>query len=122
NPGLKSRFNIYYEFPDYLPQELDLIAEYAAKERHLTLMEDARKYLYEKLVEAYRNRDRTFGNARLVNGWMDEAKLNMGLRIMRHQDPKSLNKESFTTLELEDLQKIFTSRERELPDIPIDEY
>ncbi|MFI5135807.1 MAG: AAA family ATPase, partial [Chitinophagales bacterium] len=122
NPGLKSRFNIYYEFPDYLPQELDEIALFAAKERHLSLVTDARKFLYEKLVEAYRNRDRTFGNARLVNGWMDEAKLNMGLRIMRHQDPQSLSNESFSTLELEDFRKIFISKERLLPDIPVDEF
>jgi len=122
NPGLKSRFNIYYEFPDYLPQELDEIALFAAKERHLSMIPEARKFLYEKLVEAYRNRDRTFGNARLVNGWMDEAKLNMGLRIMRHQDPKSLSSESFSTLELEDFKKIFISKEKLLPDIPVDEF
>jgi SpoVK/Ycf46/Vps4 family AAA+-type ATPase len=54
NPGLKSRFNMYYDFPDYLPQELDQIAQYAAKERHLSESDEAKKYLYEKLVEAYR--------------------------------------------------------------------
>jgi SpoVK/Ycf46/Vps4 family AAA+-type ATPase len=121
NPGLKSRFNQYFEFPDYLPQELDQIALYAAKERHLSLTDEARKFLYEKLVEAYRNRDRTFGNARLVNGWMDEAKLNMGLRIMKHQDPKSLSAESFTLIEPQDFKKIFLSKEKTLPDIPVDE-
>ncbi|MBS1656740.1 MAG: AAA family ATPase [Bacteroidetes bacterium] len=122
NPGLKSRFNQYFEFPDYLPQELDQIAQYAANERHLSLADDARKFLYEKLVEAYRNRDRTFGNARLVNGWMDEAKLNMGLRIMKHQDPKSLSAESFTLIEPQDFKKIFVSKEKTLPDIPVDEF
>ncbi|MEO6168645.1 MAG: AAA family ATPase, partial [Chitinophagales bacterium] len=122
NPGLKSRFSQVFEFPDYLPQELDAIAEFALKERNLVFSSDAKKYLYEKLVEAYRNRDRSFGNARLVNGWIDEAKLNMGLRVMRHQDPKSLNKESFTTVEMEDFRKIFASRDHDLPDIPIDEF
>lgn len=122
NPGLKSRFSQVFEFPDYLPQELDAIAEFALKERNLVFSSDAKKYLYEKLVEAYRNRDRTFGNARLVNGWIDEAKLNMGLRVMRHADPKSLNKESFTTVEMDDFRKIFASRDHDLPDIPIDEF
>ena len=122
NPGLKSRFNMYFDFPDYLPQELDQIADYGVKERNLVFAPDAKKYLYEKLVEAYRNRDRSFGNARLVNGWIDEAKLNMGLRVMRHQDPKSLNKESFSTLEVEDYRKIFISKEKSLPDIPVDEF
>nr|MBA2406503.1 AAA family ATPase [Chitinophagales bacterium] len=121
NPGLKSRFSQTFEFPDYLPQELDAIADYAAKERHLAFSDDAKKFLYERLVDAYRNRDRSFGNARLVNGWIDEARLNMGLRVMRHKDPQLLNKESFTTIEVEDIRKIFASREREPPDIPIDE-
>ncbi|MBX7109649.1 MAG: AAA family ATPase [Chitinophagales bacterium] len=122
NPGLKSRFSRVFEFPDYLPQELDAIAAYAAAERNLIFTPEAKAYLSQKLVEAYRNRDRTFGNARLVNGWMDEAKMNMGLRVMRHHDPRSLNKESFTTLEKEDILRIFAAGEKELPDIPIDEY
>lgn len=121
NPGLKSRLSQTFEFPDYMPQELDAIADYAAKERSLVFTPDAKKYLYEKLVAAYRDRDRTFGNARLVNGWIDEAKLNMGLRVMQHQDPKSLNQESFTTVEIEDFKKIFAARDKFLPDIPIDE-
>ncbi|MBA2423022.1 MAG: AAA family ATPase [Chitinophagales bacterium] len=121
NPGLKSRFSQTFEFPDYLPQELDAIADYAAKERHLDFSDDSKKFLYERLVDAYRNRDHSFGNARLVNGWIDEARLNMGLRVMRLKDPQLLNKESFTTIEVEDIRKIFASREREPPDIPIDE-
>lgn len=121
NPGLRSRLSQRFDFPDYLPQELAAIADYAAGERNLIFSAEAREYLYEKLVEAYRNRDRTFGNARLVNGWIDEAKLNMGLRVMGHSDPKSLNKESFTTLEVNDFRKIFSAPELELPDIPTDE-
>jgi AAA+ superfamily predicted ATPase len=31
NPGLKSRFKLYFEFQDYLPQELSAIADYACK-------------------------------------------------------------------------------------------
>jgi SpoVK/Ycf46/Vps4 family AAA+-type ATPase len=122
NPGLKSRFNSFYDFPDYLPQELDEIAEYAAAEKNLTFSGDARKYLYEKLVDSYRNRDKSFGNARLVNGWIDEAKMNLGLRIMRSEDPNSMSKESFSLLEADDFKKIFASKEKILPDIPVDEF
>ncbi|MEO5675030.1 MAG: AAA family ATPase [Chitinophagales bacterium] len=122
NPGLKSRFNQYFEFPDYLPQELDAIAIYAANDRSLNFAPDSKDYLYQKLVEAYRNRDRSFGNARLVNGWIDEAKMNMGLRVMQHEDPNSLSKEKFSTLESDDFRKIFASKEKMLPDIPVDEF
>ncbi len=122
NPGLKSRFNSYYDFPDYLPQELAEIADYTTREKNLTFSVEARKFLYEKLVDSYRNRDKSFGNARLINGWIDEAKLNLGLRVMRSEDPKLLSKESFSLIEVDDLKKIFAAKEKVLPDIPVDEF
>ena len=121
NPGLKSRFGQTYEFPDYTPQELMSIADYSMQERQLAFSSDSKKYLYEKLVEAYRNRDHSFGNARLVNGIIEEAKMNMGLRIMREQYPSQLSAAVFSTIELNDLKKIYIARERITPDIPIDE-
>lgn len=35
NPGLRSRFKIFLDFPDYLPQELSAIADYAAREKEV---------------------------------------------------------------------------------------
>lgn len=121
NPGLKSRFNMYYEFPDYIPQELASIADFAMKKRMVHMTEDAQSYLYEKLVEAYRNRDRSFGNARYVNSLVDESKMNMGLRIMKTADPATLSEEELSQIELEDLEKIFGAVSRLTADIPIDE-
>jgi len=37
NPGLKSRFKLYFEFSDYLPQELTQIADYACQEKGVVL-------------------------------------------------------------------------------------
>ncbi|MBA3647396.1 MAG: AAA family ATPase [Chitinophagales bacterium] len=121
NPGLKSRFGKFFEFPDYTPQELAAIAQYAAAERSLSFTFEASKYLYEKLVAAYRSRDRSFGNARMVMALIEEAKMNMGLRVMTLQNPKSLSKEMFSTLEREDFQRIFAIKEKVTPDIPVDE-
>lgn len=121
NPGLKSRFNLWYEFPDYVPQELIDIAEYAANKRALIITSKARDFLYKKVVEAYRNRDRFFGNARYVNSLIDEAKLNLGLRIMNHPNPEKLSPTQLSTIKLEDVQKIFEDKERIFADIPIDE-
>ena len=42
NPGLKSRFKLYFEFSDYLPQELSKIANYAAKEKGVKLTAKAK--------------------------------------------------------------------------------
>lgn len=121
NPGLKSRFNMYYEFPDYLPQELHEIALYSIEKRAVTLTEEAKTLLYEQLVEAYRNRDRSFGNARYVNSLIDEAKMNMGLRVMQNGDLESLTEEDLSQIRVEDVQKIFGDSEKRVADIPIDE-
>lgn len=41
NPGLRSRIKHFYEFPDYLPQELYDIAGLAAKEHGIQFTEEA---------------------------------------------------------------------------------
>ncbi|HHG85694.1 MAG TPA: AAA family ATPase, partial [Bacteroidetes bacterium] len=121
NPGLKSRFNMHYDFPDYLPQELQKIALYSAEKRTVKLTEEAKTYLSEKLVETYRNRDRSFGNARLVNSLIDEAKMNMGLRVMKAEDVSLLTEEDLSLIMLEDVEKIYGEKKKRQAEIPIDE-
>lgn len=121
NPGLKSRFTAVYHFLDYTPQELILIADYAANKRSVTLETEARDFLYTRIVEDYRNRDETFGNARLVHSLIEEAKMNLGLRLMKSPDISSLTKEDFATIKVEDIKKIFAQKDRIVADIPIDE-
>lgn len=121
NPGLKSRFNMYFDFPDYNQNELMQIADYSASKRNLVFSEDARKYLYKQLVEAYRNRDRTFGNARYVNSIVEEAKMNLGTRIMSEKNPGSATKEDLMTIKLEDVEKVFERERGDVPELPLDE-
>jgi SpoVK/Ycf46/Vps4 family AAA+-type ATPase len=121
NPGLKSRFTMYYDFPDYVPQELIKIADFGAEKRAVTFSPEARITLNKFLVEKYRERDKFFGNARLVNSLVDEAKMNLGLRVMKNAHPEDLTKEQLSMVEPADLAKIFTTAKGLLPDIPIDE-
>lgn len=121
NPGLKSRFKLYFEFSDYLPQELSRIAEYAALEKGIQFTEIARKRIDEIIVSAYRRRDRTFGNARFVFDLVEQAKINLGLRIMSQNHYKQLPRETLSTVEFEDVARIEIGRKKELPDIPVDE-
>ncbi|HEY3250028.1 MAG TPA: AAA family ATPase, partial [Ignavibacteria bacterium] len=82
NPGIKSRFNSYFHFPDYTPQELLDIGRLELNDLDIQISTDAQEFLYKKLVEAYRDRDRTFGNARFVKSIIGEAKMNLGLRVV----------------------------------------
>lgn len=121
NPGLKSRFNMIYDFPDYVPQELIKISEYACEKRGVKLSEPAKAVMYKYLVETYRNRDKFFGNARMVNSFIDEFKMNLGLRVMKAKDPKKLKLEDLSTIEKEDIERAFASKKNLEADIPIDE-
>jgi len=120
NPGLKSRFKIYYEFADYLPQDLSQIADYAAIEKGVKLQPEAKDKIDEIITEAYRNRDKTFGNARFVFDLIEKAKVNLGLRIMQGDSPETRENQELELIEVGDVDKINLKRSVELPDIPID--
>ena len=121
NPGLKSRFKLYFEFPDYLPQELSHIATYACKEKGVVLTTAAKAKINDIIINAYRTRDRSFGNARFVYDLIEKSKINLGLRVMAHDDPKSLQNEILEKVTLDDVRKIDIEQKPELPNIPIDE-
>jgi SpoVK/Ycf46/Vps4 family AAA+-type ATPase len=121
NPGLKSRFKLYFNFPDYLPQELSRIAIIAAEKKEVVMSEKASAKIDELIIKAYRDRDRSFGNARFVYDLIEKAKINMALRIMSMENASSLNTEELSTLEEKDVLQIELERSRTLPHIPIDE-
>ena len=121
NPGLKSRFNHSYKFDDYLPQELSKIAEYACFEKEVRLTEPASEKVDEIIVEAYRNRNRTFGNARYVYDIIEKAKINLGLRIMNSTNPFAISKTELSRIQVADILKIKALNRKILPKIPMDE-
>lgn len=122
NPGLKSRFTHYFHFPDYSPTELLQIGNYHSEQIDVDLDIDAEEFLYTKLVEAYRDRDKSFGNARYVNSIIDESKMNMGLRVMdENPNTDMLDKIALSTIKAEDVKEIFRRKETRGVDIPPDE-
>jgi SpoVK/Ycf46/Vps4 family AAA+-type ATPase len=121
NPGLKSRFSEYFHFEDYMPDELYQIALYSASQKQLTVSPDAQFYLQEQLTEAYRKRDNSFGNARFVNAVIEEAKQDMGIRLMKSTDMDSLTKEDLSTLTLADLKNVFVSNEKKKLKLSVNE-
>lgn len=121
NPGMKSRFSHYYEFEDYLPDELLAIAIAGTLKKGVKLAEDAIKYMEEQFIEAYRTRDRTFGNARMALGIVETAKMNMALRLMQLGDVDKLDNEVLSTITLVDVEKAFGGRTKRKADLGINE-
>lgn len=107
NPGMKSRFGQYFHFEDYLPDELMKIAQLTASKKNVTLSETATKLLEKKLVELYRDRDRNFGNARLVTSIISESKQNMAVRFMNDPKVNDLTKEELSTIDGVDILETF---------------
>ena len=121
NPGLKSRFRMIYDFPDYTPQELLEIAQKHTYKKGIAMTVSAEELFYKKIVEAYRNRDKFFGNARLIVSLIDEVKLNLGIRVMAIENPAALTIEELSLVTDEDVEKLSIAVKSISPDIPIDE-
>ena len=73
NPGLRSRFNKYFHFPDYNGDDLLAILKRFCKTNGYTLAETAEPHLKTKLDEMYENREEHFGNARSVRNLFEHA-------------------------------------------------
>ncbi|MFK7799054.1 MAG: AAA family ATPase [Aureispira sp.] len=121
NPGLKSRFKLNFTFTDYLPKELSGISQYACDKKNIVLGESSKKMIDEIIIEAYRNRDRAFGNARFVYDLVDQAKIALGLRIMEDEDPQKFDKTALETVLPVDVEKIEIESPKRIPNLPVDE-
>lgn len=73
NPGLKSRFNRYFYFKDYTPDELVAIFNKMCGDSHFHPTAAANQTLKALLSQLYEQRDRTFGNARLVRNLFEKT-------------------------------------------------
>ena len=121
NPGLKSRVRNHFHFEDYTPDELVQIAEYAAGEREVFLSQGAKNEIKKILTAAYRKRDKTFGNARFAIALVDEAKMNLGIRLMKSQFPDTLNKRQLSEIKKEDIEDISILKDDKKLHLPIDQ-
>lgn len=100
NSGLKSRISQYFHFDDYIPQELMEIAALTAKKEQISLTQEAGIMLEKYVTRQYRDRDKTFGNARMVVGLVNRAKRNMAGRVMKNPGAA---KEDFALITGEDI-------------------
>ncbi|MDD2573117.1 MAG: AAA family ATPase [Firmicutes bacterium] len=100
NPGLRSRFPIHMEFPDFKIEELVEIAELITRNREYSLTFGAKEKIREIL---YRDADRgelTMGNARYVRNLVERAMRKQAVRLAKG---KEITKEALMTLEGQDI-------------------
>ena len=107
NPGLKSRFNKYIEFPDYNIDDLEKIF-YLNCEKYDYKVSDDVKHQIRALITAKKieNID-NFANAREVRNLFEEIITNQARRVANIENPSS---EDMMTIVLEDL---FEAKEEE---------
>lgn len=110
NPGLKSRFNRYFYFQDYTPDELLAIFQKLCRDGHFTPTDAANEALHALLNTLYDRRDRTFGNARLVRNLFEKT---IEQQANRLAVITTLTDEVLTTLEPDDIPPLETVLPRE---------
>lgn len=82
NPGLRSRFPLHIDFPDYNIQELLAIAEQMLQKRQYQLTEEAKKELENILIQKITIKQEHHGNARLVRNIIEKAIRRQAVRLV----------------------------------------
>lgn len=100
NPGLKSRFPIHIDFPDYSLEELIEIAEVMVKKRQYKLSISGKAKLLKILSQQRIEDKENSGNARLVRNIIERAIRKQAIRL---QNCGSFSKEDLITLKREDI-------------------
>lgn len=102
NPGLRSRFPIQLDFPDYTPQELLQIAELMFTKRQYRLTAEARDAFLKKIEEKLRA-EPIPGNARTVRNMVEKAIRQQAIRLVGCRQCTAQELMSITLAEVERL-------------------
>ena len=103
NPGLKSRFNKYLEFPDYTVDELQQIFELQCRKYQYKLTEEADKAVRERIIKVEAAKGENFANAREVRNLFEKIITNQAARVSQLEE---VDEEMLTTITIEDLEDL----------------
>jgi probable Rubsico expression protein CbbX len=101
NPGLSSRIAHHLDFPDYLPEELEGIAQRMLESMQYRLSPSAVAALHEYIP--LRMKQPHFANARSIRNALDRARLRQANRLFA-QKGRQLDRDALMTIEGEDLR------------------
>ena len=102
NPGLRSRFNKYFHFPDYTGDELLRILQRFCDSNGYTLNPDTLFLLKRKLDWIYDHREKHFGNARTIRNLFEHAINNQANRLVQDDD---ITDQELAELTIEDIRE-----------------
>lgn len=100
NPGLRSRFPIQIDFPDYTIDELLRIAELMTKNRQYVLTDSAKRKIMKVLIND--NTTREIGNARLVRNIIERAIRKQAVRVI---NKKTITKDDLMIIDSIDIRE-----------------
>ena len=101
NPGLRSRFPIHIDFPDYQLNELLQIAKIMLSQRQYHMTEEAEEKLFNYIEKNVVLGHRYSGNARLVRNLIEKAIRQQAVRLM---PIANTTREQLLTIEAIDLK------------------
>ena len=101
NPGLESRFNKYFHFPDYNGEQLLAIFKGQCSKNSYVMSEEAEKAAMEMFNSLYENRDDNFGNGRDVRNCFEDMIVRQSNRVAAMDAP---GKEDLMAVLPEDLK------------------
>lgn len=81
NPGLKSRFNTFIEFPDYTADELLEMLKLLCSENDYVLSNDLYIQIADSLSDQVSKKGENFANGRLVRNIYDDLVMNHARRV-----------------------------------------
>lgn len=107
NPGLKSRFNRYIDFPDYSSDDLCAIFNSFAKSGGYVLDAGAQNVLNQRMNNAVAHRDKYFGNGRYARNVFERVIIIQADRLDKEGGADNMTKQKLQTITAADLQEAF---------------
>lgn len=102
NPGLKSRFNKFIEFPDYTIEELMQIFERNCSDYQYVMDEDAHDQVRSLIMLAKSGTTENFANAREVRNLFERIITNQARRVAQIESPTAQDMQRITIDDLRD--------------------
>ena len=107
NPGLKSRFTRYINFPDYTDKELFDIFNLYLRKNQYTVTDDAAELLKKNFNYVVAHKDKNFGNARYVRNIFERAVEQQANRLSAK---RNISDNELSLLTKEDIENAFKAR------------